>query len=50
MKPKTNLKAGGRSINHNQTPVRDSRGLQVRTGIKAGVGKYQPYPEPDPWE
>jgi hypothetical protein len=36
MKTKTNLKAGGRTVNHNQTPVRDIRGLKGRTGVKAG--------------
>ena len=33
MKIKTNVKAGGRSLQHNQTMA---RGLKVKTGIKAG--------------
>jgi len=36
MKTKTNLKAGGMMANHNETLVRDSRGLKVKTGVKAG--------------
>ena len=36
MKTKTNLKAGGLGRNHNETLVRDSRGLKVKTGVKAG--------------
>ena len=33
LKVKTNLKAGGRARNHNETLV---RGLKVKTSIKAG--------------
>jgi len=36
MKIRTKVKAGGRSINHNETLVRDSRGLRVKTNVKAG--------------
>ena len=36
MKTETNLKAGGLTKNHNETLVRDSRGLKVKTGVKAG--------------
>ncbi len=39
MKVKTNLKAGGLAINHNETLVRDipkARGLKVKTHLKAG--------------
>lgn len=39
MRIKTNLKAGGRRINHNETlvrVVRKSKGLKVRTSVKAG--------------
>ena len=39
MKVKTNLKAGGFWINHNETLVRDipkARGLKVKTHLKAG--------------
>ena len=35
MKIKTNVKAGGVATNHNQ---KVSRGLKVKTGIKAGPG------------
>ena len=43
MKLKTNLKAGGRRVNHNQTLVRDARktrGLKVKTNLKAGGKKW----------
>ena len=39
MKIKTNLKAGGYRLNHNQTLVRDARkakGLKIKTNLKAG--------------
>ncbi|HEV8715554.1 MAG TPA: hypothetical protein VGX03_22350 [Candidatus Binatia bacterium] len=39
MKVKTNLKAGGIYINHNETLVRNipqARGLKVKTNLKAG--------------
>ena len=37
MKVKTNLKAGGNNLNHNETLVRDTaRGLRVKTHLKAG--------------
>ena len=38
MKIKSNVKAGGLSVNHNQ---KVSRGLKVKTNVKAGV-----HPEP----
>jgi hypothetical protein len=38
MKVKTNLKAGGTSLNHNETLVRDkTKGLRVKTHLKAGA-------------
>lgn len=39
MKIRTNLKAGGRKLNHNQTLVRDTRktkGVEVKTNVRAG--------------
>jgi hypothetical protein len=39
MKTKTNIKAGGLAMNHNETIVRDvpqARGLKVKTNVKAG--------------
>jgi hypothetical protein len=39
MKTKTHLKAGGISVNHNETLVRDAvqgPGLQVKTRVRAG--------------
>jgi hypothetical protein len=39
MKIRTNLKAGGRKFNHNETLVREGRkpnGVKVRTNLKAG--------------
>lgn len=39
MKVKTNVKAGGRAFNHNETLVRrapNPPGLKVKTNIKAG--------------
>ena len=47
MKTKTNLKAGGRRLNHNQTLVQDpgkSRGIKVKTNLKAGVGPQDDLP------
>ena len=40
MKTKTNVKAGGLPVNHNETQVRDSKqaaGLRVKTRVKAGA-------------
>jgi hypothetical protein len=42
MKVKTNVKAGGRRMNHNETLVRDAakvRGVKVKTNVKAGGKK-----------
>ena len=38
MTVKTNIKAGGRNLNHNDTLVRAAapRGVQTRTNVKAG--------------
>jgi hypothetical protein len=38
MKTRTNVKAGGKTYNHNETLVRDAKptGVKVRTTIKAG--------------
>ena len=38
MKIKTNVKAGGISLQHNQTV---SRGLKVKTNVKAGIMEQQ---------
>jgi len=38
MKVKTNVKAGGVSVQHNQTVA---RGLKVKTGVKAGGVQMQ---------
>src|SRR5206468_3890308 len=40
MKIKTNIKAGGMNLNHNQTSVRLAKrsGLRVKTSVKAGMG------------
>ena len=40
MKIKSNIKAGGWRINHNQTV---SRGLKVKSGIKAGASDGRSY-------
>jgi hypothetical protein len=40
MKVRTTIKAGGISLNHNETLTRDNSpalGLKVRTGVKAGA-------------
>ena len=37
MKVRTNLKAGGVQLNHNETLVR-AKGLKVKTHLKAGAG------------
>ena len=42
MRVKTNIKAGGRFRNHNQTMVREGKGLRVKTNIKAGNVKRYP--------
>src|SRR5437762_1397909 len=37
MQIRTNVKAGGQSLNHNQTMLRESaKGLRVKTSLKAG--------------
>lgn len=39
MKVKTNIKAGGETLNHNETLVRGAakpKGLRVKTNVKAG--------------
>ena len=44
MKTKTHVKAGGQSLNHNETLVRATRpapGLTVKTHLKAGGGSVQ---------
>ena len=35
MNAKTNVKAGGRDINHNES-IRTERRVNVRTGVRAG--------------
>ena len=37
MKTKTNVKCGGRQLNHNQT-LKAASGLAVKTGLKSGRG------------
>jgi hypothetical protein len=37
MRTKSNVKAGGTSLNHNETLVRDNgKNLKVRTNVRAG--------------
>jgi hypothetical protein len=37
MRIKTNCKAGGKDLNHNETLVRDNgKNLKVKTGLRAG--------------
>jgi len=38
MKVRTKIQAGGSSMQHNETLVRDG-GLKVRTGVKAGSAR-----------
>ena len=38
MRIKTSVKAGGLFTNHNQTSVRGSEGLRVKSNVKAGGG------------
>jgi hypothetical protein len=43
MKVKTNVKAGGRKFNHNETLVRDAakiRGVKIKTNVKAGGKRF----------
>ncbi len=37
MKIKTNVKAGGRRLNHNETIVK-GLGVKTKTNLKAGIG------------
>jgi hypothetical protein len=40
MKTRTGVKAGGETLNHNETLVRDSaKGLRVKTNLKARAAK-----------
>jgi len=41
MKTKTNCKAGKRAAgyNHNETLLRDSRNLKIKTAVRAGAAK-----------
>ncbi|HEX5731653.1 MAG TPA: hypothetical protein VF131_02370 [Blastocatellia bacterium] len=36
MKVKSNVKAGGLNLNHNQTINRENHGLRVKSNVKAG--------------
>lgn len=36
MKMKTQVKAGALTSNHNETQVRDQKGLRVKTQVKSG--------------
>ena len=36
MKVKSDVKAGGLNLNHNQTVSRGSKGLRVKANVKAG--------------
>ena len=36
MKVRTNVKAGRKALNHNETLVREGKGLKVKTHVKAG--------------
>ena len=49
MQVKTNIKAGGISMQHNEVQVRAAaRGLKVQTGVKAGNIKIPSDPPPVP--
>jgi len=41
MRAKTNCKAGkrGSSLQHNETLLRDSRNLKIKTSVRAGAAK-----------
>ena len=44
MKVKTNVKAGGANLNHNETVLPDAakaKGLRVKTNVKAGYGSIE---------
>ena len=49
MQVKTDVKAGGINLQHNEAQVRAAaRGLKVETGVKAGAGKPPSDPPPPP--